>query len=683
MIVSWNWLKDYVDLNMDHDELVERLTMSGLNHEGSKQIGDDFAIDLEVTSNRPDCLGHLGVAREIAVLYQTELNIPTVELASSKDKIADSFKVELDCEDLCYRFTARLIRGVKVGPSPEWLVTRLQAVFPGYKSINNVADITNYVMMETGQPLHAFDYGKIKGGKIVVRSATKDEEFLAINHDRYRLDEGVCVIADSERPMAVGGVMGGADSEVSEQTVDILIEAAEFSPMSIRSTARQLNLHSPASHRFERPIDPTGTDYASQRCCQMILDLAGGELAGGIIDEGRSSFHAVEVTLRFRQLKRILGIEIPADVVPGILAALGCEIIKSDESVLTVIPPTWRRDLSRECDLIEEVGRIYGFDKIPETADVPMAATVKRNEDRVAIKIRSLMTAAGFDESMTASLVPEPWSVEFSPWTNQAPLVSSQPMLGVLEKASKDIGRVEFARRSLVPSLLESRRINEHRGGEEAELFEIAKVYLPNVDSLPSEPLKLSFVGSRDYYAMKGLVDALFVEMNPGTKLDYKLCEEKIMNRSRGSVVQLNGKTVGLVGEVSSYGQAKFQLRKACSVAELDVSALLMGAILVPQHEKISGQPPVTRDFNFVVDESLRWNDLSKSVSEAAGEIFESVEYVETFRNTAKDGPDKKRILLSVKFRSSSTTLTGEDADHACQSIIASCREKHDASLVS
>ena len=682
MLVSWDWLKEYVELDMSHDELADKLTMSGLNHEGTMAVGDDQSIDLEVTSNRPDCLGHIGVAREVAVLYDKPLNIPAPELSETGPPISDAVSVDLQCDDLCYRFTARLIRGVKIDDSPDWMVKRLESVFPGYKSINNIADITNYVMMECGQPLHAFDFSKIEDGKIVVRKAEDEEAFVAIDHKEYKLDESVCVIADPSKAMAIAGVMGGADTEVNDATVDVLIESAEFSQMSVRGTARKLNLHSPASHRFERPIDPEGTDFASKRCCQLILELAGGELASGVIDVGSSSYRGQDVTLRLEQLKRILGIEVPPEIVPTILSNLGCEVIESNEELVTVKPPTWRRDLTRECDLIEEVGRIYGFDKVPENADVPMAATVKRNEDRVAIKLRSLMTAAGFDEAVTASLIPEPWSEVFSPWTQNKPLVASQPMLGVLEKASQNIGRVEFLRRSIVPSLLESRRINEHRGGVEAELFEIAKVYLPTAKGTLDEPVKITFVSSRGYFEMKGVVDSLVAEVNPSTQIDYDFCQESLLDKSRSAIVKLAGKTIGYIGELSKSGMKKYDLRRSCSVAEIDVQALIQIAELVPQHKQISDQPTITRDFNFIVDESLRWSDLSRSVASSAGEFFESVDFVEVFRNTKRDGEGKKRVLLSVKLRSQTSTLTGEQAEQACSSIIEECKKSHGAEIV-
>ena len=361
MIVSWNWLKEYVDLNMTHDDLVDRLTMSGLNHEGTETVGDDQAIDLEVTSNRVDCLGHIGVAREIAVLYEQPLKIPAAEIKTNSKSVADEVAVKIDSQDHCFRYTARLIKGVKIGPSPQWLQDHLTAI--GIGVVNNVVDITNYVMMECGQPLHAFDYAKIADGKIIVRSAKQGEEFQAIDHKTYKLNDNMCVIADSNGPVAIAGVMGGADSEVSDSTTDILLEAAYFDQLSVRNTARKLKLFSASSFRFERNIDSANLDWASRRACELIVKLAGGEVCDGIVDAGEQPSKPADVTLRFAQLKRLLGIAIPVDFSKQCLENLGAVITKSDDASVTVTPPSWRKDLTREVDLIEEVGRFTALIK--------------------------------------------------------------------------------------------------------------------------------------------------------------------------------------------------------------------------------------------------------------------------------------------------------------------------------
>ena len=329
MIVSWNWLHDYVKPNVDVDQLAHRLAMAGLNHESTTPCEGDFAIDLEVTSNRPDCLGHIGVSREVAVLLDLPLQVESPQPATSSTPVAELAKLAIECPELCYRYSARVIRGVKIGPSPDWLAERLRAI--GQPTVNNIVDITNYVMMESGQPLHAFDLSQLAGAEIRVREARAGEPFTAIDHKQYDLEPGMCVIADAEKAVALGGVMGGAESEVSNATSDLLVESAEFAPLSIRTTARKLKLHSPSSYRFERGVDPRGVDWASRRCCELILELAGGELAEGVLEAGRPIVDPPSVTLRFGQLLRVLGIELASAEAVRILTALGCQPLRVEE----------------------------------------------------------------------------------------------------------------------------------------------------------------------------------------------------------------------------------------------------------------------------------------------------------------------------------------------------------------
>ncbi|RMG38759.1 MAG: phenylalanine--tRNA ligase subunit beta, partial [Planctomycetota bacterium] len=310
MKTSWDWLNEYVRLEVAPQEAAERLTMAGLNLEELLERDGDVVLDLEVTSNRPDCLGHIGVARELAVLFGQSLRIPNAEVSESDTPAETLTSVTIECPDLCPRYVARVIRGVRVGPSPDWMQRRLRAI--GIEPINNVVDATNYVLMECGQPLHAFDFAKLAGQRIVVRRARAGEKILAINHREYELSPEMCVIADAERPVAIGGVMGGAETEITEQTRDVLIEVAEFAPLSIRNTARRLNLHSDSSFRFERGVDPCQLDWASRRCCELILATAGGELARDCVWAGEPPPQTpCRVRLRFAQVPRLLGIEVP------------------------------------------------------------------------------------------------------------------------------------------------------------------------------------------------------------------------------------------------------------------------------------------------------------------------------------------------------------------------------------
>ena len=680
MIVSWDWLTDYVDLKMDHDDLVDRLTMSGLNHEGTEVVAADKAIDLEVTSNRPDCLGHVGVAREISVLYDLPMKVNDPQPKVSKASIDDVCSVEIKSKN-CFRYTARLLQGVKVGPSPDWLKNRLATI--GVESVNNVVDVTNYVMFEIGQPLHAFDFKKIAGGKIVVRDAKQDESFEAIDHKTYSLDSDMCVIADQKDAAAIGGVMGGSDSEVSDDTSDVLIEAAYFDQLSVRKTARRLTLQSPSSFRFERNIDSQMLDWASRRCCELILEIAGGTLLDGFIDVGQSPPQPPTLTLRYAQLERLLGIKIPINVTNKILAELGLSIQSIKDDLVEVEAPSWRKDLTREVDLIEEVGRIYGFDKVPDDAPVPMSASYRPKSDRALDRVRNVLLASGFDEAMTPSLVPEPWSDAFSPWTDHPPLKSNQPMLGVLEKASQNIGSVDLLRRSLVPSLLEVFRINEFRSNIDIELFETAKVYLPiKGQPIPNQPTKVSLVSGRDFFAVKGVLEAIVDAMSPETKLTLVSTEHELLDPDQSGELKIGKVTLGWIGRASQSAKKLFRLRSDAVVAELDLQILEDCMVVIAQHENQSAYQSVSRDFNFIVENSVPWDALENTVRKQGGDLLEAVDFREVFRDEKKDGKTKKRMLLSVTLRSADSTLTGEEVDAVCQAIISGCEKEHAAALL-
>lgn len=680
MIVSWNWLKEYVDLPPAPDEVTRRLMMAGLNHESTNKVDGDWAIDLEVTSNRPDCLGHVGVAREVSVLFETPLSQPAARPLAAGPAVEDLAQVRIDCPELCCRYTARVIRGVKVGPSPDWLVQRLRTL--GLGVVNNVVDITNYVMMECGQPLHAFDYAKLAGGQIIVREAKAGEAFVAIDHRTYTLQPGMCVIADAASPVALGGVMGGAASEVSEATTDVLIEAAQFSPLSIRATARTLGLHSPSSYRFERGVDPEGVDWASRRCCELILELAGGELASGVLDEGAARAARPAVVLRLAQLPRILGMQVSAESALRILEALGCEVLRADTQSLEVRPPSWRRDLTREIDLIEEVARIHGYEKIPEDAAVPLFPSHRTVRSRVGGRVRQVLTAAGFDEAMTASLVPSEWCNAFSPWTDTEALVSQPPMKGVLAEAPKELSAADRVRRSLLPSLLEARRYNESLANPVVELFEMAVVYLPQPEGLPREHWTLGLVSGQDYFFLKGVLERLLAALNDRAELEISAYRHPLFDRHKCVRLGVEGQTLGYVGELSDAGRKQFGLRGECACAELDLNRLTELAHLTPRVVPVSPYPSIARDLNLIVDESVRWADLHSSVRRAAGEELENAAYRETYRDPQKDGPGKKRLIFSVTLRSGDRTLTGDEADAIRDRIVAACADKHGAKLL-
>ena len=683
MLVSWKWLQRYVPLEMTPDELALRLSLAGLNHESTEAIDADLSIDLEVTSNRGDCLGHLGVAREIAVLYDLPLQVPNPQPAVGSELVDSAVAIQNDFVDACSRYTARLIRGVKVGPSPDWLVEALRAVFwkkrrdgslETYQPINNIVDITNFVLMECGQPLHAFDFAKLAGQQINVRSARAGETLEAIDHKTYTLQDGMCVIADAKQPVAVAGVMGGTGSEVGSDTTDVLIEAAIFAPLSVRRTARKLKLHSPSSFRFERRVDPAGVDWASRRCCELILEIAGGTLASGCLDTAPQVAAPAPVTLRLSQIERVLGIEVDRQEVLRILSRLGCEAEQSDALVTRWTPPTWRHDLTREADLIEEVARVHGYDKIPEDAPIPVAPSARRPFDAAAEKMRHVLTAAGISEAMTPSIVVDSLDEMLSPWTERPAL---QTQMAMLEGARR-------LRRSLLPSLLHSRAGNWAAASLHADLFEIAHIYLPgpSPSDLPAEQYTLAFVTGADFYQTKGIVETLLKRL--GIRAGLEVTAEAIggMVGDLAIRLELAGEAVGYIGQLSPAVQQSLKLPVPVAMAELSLPVLMSHCQLVPQFQAVSPYPSVSRDLNFVLEESVQWASLRNVVRSAVGTELTDVRYQETYRNPDKDGAGRKRVLLSIDLQRPDATLTGAEADQMVQQIVSTCQQRLNAQLL-
>ncbi len=675
MLVSWKWLSRYVDLSMPIVELESRFALSGLNHESTAIVGDDFVIDLEVTSNRGDCLGHLGVAREVAVLYDKQLRMPIVDFLSAGDTKGDCVSVVNEFPDACSRYIARLIRDVEVGPSPQWLADSLRSV--GVNSINNVVDATNYVMLECGQPLHAFDYDKLQGKQIVVRAARAEEVIEAIDHRSYKLDPSMCVIADAKRPVAIAGVMGGAATEVTDTTKSLLIESAVFAPLSVRRTARKLKLASASSFRFERRVDPCGVDWASRRVCELIVNSGGGTISSQVTDTNPAPPCAVEVTLTYSQIRRLLGIDVDRGEVIRILTALGCRVVSDDgpgKPAVRLESPSWRHDLTREVDLIEEVARIHGYDKIPENDPIAVAPSSKRPFDVAVEKVRSVMMAAGFCEAMTPSIVTDKLDAIVSPWSERAALATSTTML---EGARK-------LRRSILPSLLQSRAMNWAAANTEANLFEISHIYLPGPTNsdLPHEQYSLGFVSGLDYFVIKGVVESLAERLGLPQQVRFEPTPIAGFDDAWSANILLGNRTVGYQGKIDPQAVRELKLPGQVVVAELSLVALLEQSHLVPTQKGVNPFPAIIRDLNLVVAEAVRWSALEHAVRAAVGEELAAVHYRETYRDAKRDGDDRKRILLAVELRKSDSTLTHAEADLLVKAILESCDKAVGAKLL-
>lgn len=683
MIVSRNWLAEYVQLDMPMEELTHRLTMSGLNLESVHQLDGDVAIDLEVTSNRPDCLGHLGVAREISVLFEKSLKIPAADPAQSRESASNATSVSVQCPDLCHEYHARVIQGVKIGPSPEWLVKRLQTAFlrenedgtveSTYTSINNVADITNYVMLECGQPLHAFDFDKLSGNQVVVRRSKAGESITAIDQKKYDFADGTCVIADAVKPVAIAGVMGGYESEISDQTVNVLIEAASFDPISVRTTARALKLHSPSSFRFERRVDRQRLDWASRRCCELILQIAGGQLLEGVVTGGDPPAAHNSVCLRFEKVSRLLGMSVLPQECVDILERLGVQCLTQSQSSATFAVPSWRLDLTRECDLIEEIARIHGYDRIPDDAPLPVVSTTRSRREMVGDAIRSHLTALGFFEALTLSFISQDQQDLFRPR-------GGLPSVAVNHSTRSHENQM---RQSLVPSLLQCRRQNERHGTLNAELFEVAKVYLSAGQGQPeqaAEPVMVSLVSGRDFSAVKGIVESLLAQIVPSAVLTAAPSSLPEFAADRGAELFLNNQPLGWIGELKRSIADQLKLQDAPMVAELNVNLLedLFESNRV--HTPVARFPSVSRDLNFVLPEAVTWAQLSAVVSASVTDLLTEVSFAGQYRGQ-QIAAGSKSYVVTCRFAAEDRTLTAEEVDSRVQQILAGCEKELEAKL--
>jgi phenylalanyl-tRNA synthetase beta chain len=677
MIVSKKWLAEYVELPLSVEELTHRLTMSGLNLEEFHAVTDglskpDVAIDVEVTSNRPDCLGHIGIAREISVLFGKPLSVPAAAVTASGPAASAAASIAIECPDLCPEYHGRVIRGVKVGPSPAWLKDRLLAV--GINSVNNVVDVTNYVMMECGQPLHAFDLDRLQGQKIIVRRAVKGETITAIDQRQYALTDDMCVIADAARPVAVAGVMGGFDTEISDVTTDILIEAASFASLSVRATARSLKLHSPSSYRFERKVDRQWLNWASRRCCELIMKVAGGTLLTDSIIAGQPEAAGRDsVNLRFSQVSRLLGIEIPPDECVAILERLGLKCQKRNAESATFEPPSWRPDLLRECDLVEEVARIHGYEHIPTDATLPVVATARTLRERVVDAVRIQLAASGLSEALTMSFVSEQQRQLFRPEGDIFPVAVTH----------SSRSHENQLRQSLIPSLLACRRQNERHGYVNAELFEVARVYLSaglGQSENQAEPLTIGMVSGRSFAELLGVVQSLAAKLAPHAILTTAPGTYPEYATGRGAAVSLNGRLWGWLGELNRDVLDKSDLQDAVCVAELRMPLVEELFEASRSYVPLPRFPSVSRDLNFVLPEAVSWAQLSETVTKAAGSLLLGTSFGGQYRGRQID-PDRKSYLITCRFMAADRTLTTEEVDSVVKDVIAVCESQLSARL--
>src|SRR5215471_1467661 len=483
MKISYNWLGELVTLTLKPKELAERLTMAGLAVEAIEPLREDHILDFDLTSNRPDALCHLGIAREAALVCGTSLTPRPINLKESSESAESAASVEILDPDLCPRYAARIVRGVKVEPSPKWLADRLESI--GQRPVNNIADITNYVMFEMNQPTHAFDLDLLHGRRIIVRRPRRGERLTTLDGINRELTSEMLVIADADRAVAVAGVMGGADTEINERTTDVLIESAYFAPASIRQTAKMLAMDTEASYRFARGADPKAQVRAADRVAELIAEITGAQVSKGVIDVHPGSMTRAKVSLRESRIEKLTGLKVTIEEAAQILRKLGFDIeLAAGANNLSATPPSFRVDVSREEDLVEEVARHIGYDRVEVTLPEWGGAGSYLIGDKQRRNVRRALIALGFDEAISFSFVSGERDQLFRPDKPAAAMLSN-PI---------DVNQSEM-RSSLLTGLLDALQHNFNQGTRDIKLFEIGRVFEPSEDNeRPDEREVLSLV---------------------------------------------------------------------------------------------------------------------------------------------------------------------------------------------
>jgi phenylalanyl-tRNA synthetase beta chain len=663
MKVPLSWLAEFVEVPVEPRRLADDLTLVGLAVDAVEPVGTDTVLDLDITTNRVDCMNVYGVAREVSVLYGKPLRPLEVAFSEAGEPAARALRVEIVAPDLCPRFCARVL-DVRIGPSPQWLRDRLEAV--GVRPINNVVDLTNYVMMEMGQPTHAFDLAKVPEARLVIRWARDGERLTTLDGVDRALAGRVGVVAGPEAPLGLAGIMGGASSEVSDTTRTVALEAAYWDPLKVRRAAKALGMHTEASHRFERGADPEGPVTATARIAHLAQKIGAGSARPGLVDVCPAPVPRRILALRVPQLRRVLGADVPAADARRILQGLGFGASEARGETITAQVPTWRSDVAREVDLVEEVGRHHGFSKIPST--LPPAGGVEGLRPWQALErgMREVLVGAGLVEVINHAFVPD------------AP-EGGAPRVRLANPLAEDQGALRDC--LVVPGLLKTLQSNLRRGARDVRIFEIGRVFLP-VSVPPGEERRLGLLISggatphwsqprraADFFDVKGILEILARRVGP---FDFRAADSLPPHVHPGKAARLfwNGHDLGYVGSLHPDAMAAWDLRDETVVAELNLEPVFAVPGVVPRLQPLSRFPAVARDVSIVCDEGTTAAEVEAIVRDAAGARLRSVTVTDRYQGPPVPA-GKVGLTMSLVYHDPSRTLTGDEVQAAMESVVA------------
>jgi phenylalanyl-tRNA synthetase beta chain len=653
MKASINWLKEFVNFSQEPEKVADVLTMAGLEVEGMEKSEDDVILDISITPNRPDCLSIMGIAREISAILKRPFRYET---ATIFDEEGVRPLIEVKDGDLCARYSSRIIRGVEVRPSPEWVTKRLES--HGFRTSNTIVDITNYVLLETGQPLHAFDLDKLDGGNIVVKKAGSSNKITTLDDVKRELQEDMLLIWDARKPVAIAGVMGGINSEVRESTVNVLLESAFFDPRSIRRTSRALNITTEASYRFERETDIKFTATALDRAVKLITDNAGGR-ATRITDMYSRPFVPRRISVGVDKINRVIGVDVEPSQIQKILNGLEIENVIEKETEgpgkgrVAVTPPSFRQDIHTDIDVVEEIARLLGYDNIPATLPMVAMRPVHKNTVWSHLRaVRNSMRNSGYSEAINYSFI-NPESLDA---LGLPPDDRRRELMGIRNPLKKE---EQALRTTLVPALLENVRLNVNRGAGSIRLFEISRTFLHNGQKLPDEVMNLAAVYVKDdrtfvwqsrhdgFFDLKGVVENLFLEL--GIKKykfnQSKTARETYLHPGKSCDISLDNQIIGIIGAVHPEVNQRFDINSEILLLELDIekvfSFLPSGVTFSP----LPKYPFVERDLAIVLSSDISVAAAEETILSVASDIIESIHLFDIY--VGKPIPDEESCIFN------------------------------------
>ena len=619
---------------------------------------DDTAVEFEITPNRPDCLSVIGLAREAAATFGRELRLHTPEVKTVGGDISTQAKIEIADPELCPRYTARLVKNVRIGPSPLWMRERLRA--GGVRPINNIVDITNYVMLEYGQPMHAFDFSCVDGGHIIVRTAREGESIQTLDGRDHALTPGMLCICDEKKPVCVAGVMGGANSEIVGDTAMVLFESANFDGTSVRRTAMALGMRTDASARYEKGLDPQNTIKAVERACELVELLGCGEVVGGVIDVLPKALPETVLPLEPEKINALLGTQVSAGEMERILLALGFCVEDGKVAV-----PSWRADVEGMADLAEEVARFYGYDNIPMTLLRGDTTNGGYNEmQKAEITAGQACRALGYDEIITYSFI-SPSAYDKIRWPEGDPRRDSLRILNPLGEDSS------IMRTSILPSMMDILSRNYHYRNASVKLYELGKVYFKRPDGLADEPkvLALGSYGGGSFFALKGAVETVLDALRvPGARFLAEPSNPSY-HPGRCAKVLIGDAEVGVLGQIHPLVAQNYGIDAEVYCAEMRFDRLYALRGDTPVYAPLPRFPAVTRDLSLVVEEKVTVGELAEAIRAHGGQYLESARYVGVYRG-APILPGFKSVTFSLGLRAEDQTLTVEHADEAIAALL-------------